>query len=232
MTSTVASAATPIKGTHFRIVKLDACGNPVTGTGSLVVVSKGFVSVQMEPQYEDGEEFFERTADGTPCVNQKDDPVLKRMQLQIEFCEINTTGVAYLASARELTANAAGVTGTGFAFSEGSPTNRYSLEVWQKVAGSGACDPSGAQRYIYNAWPNVGASKIGTYSIENGRSTLQVTSETMAASTTATIGWLDGPGSGQGYLPTNEVAHAGDHWLWNITTTAPPTPGVNPTTLS
>jgi hypothetical protein len=229
---TVASAVTPIKGTHYRIVKLDACGNPVTGTGSLVVVSKGFVQVSMEPQYEDGEEFFERTADGTPCVNQKDNPVLKRMQLTIEFCEINTTGVSYLASARELTANAAGATGVGFAFSEGSPANRYSLEVWQKVAGSGACDPTGAQRYIYNAWPNCGASKIGTYTIENGRSTLQVTSETMAASTAATIGWGDGPGSGTSYLPTNEVAQAGDHWLWTVTTTAPPTPGTNPTTLT
>lgn len=228
MAVTVASAATPIKGTHMRIVKLDACGNPVTGTGSLVVVSKGFVQVQMEPQYEDGEEFFERTADGTPCVNQKDDPVLKRMQLQIEFCEINTTGVAYLASARELTANAAGVTGSGFAFSEGSPSNRYSLEVWQRVAGSGACDPSGLQRYIYNAWPNCGASKIGTYTVENGRSTLQVTSETMAAATL----WGDGPGSGTGYLPTGETAQAADHWLWNITTQAPPTPGINPTTLT
>lgn len=232
MAATVASAVTPIKGTHYRIVKLDACGNPVTGTGSMVVVSKGFVQVQMEPQYEDGEEFFERTADGTPCVNQKDNPVLKRMQLQIEFCEINTTGLSYLASARELTVNAAGVTGVGFAFSEGSPSNRYSLEVWQKVAGSGACDPTGLQRYIYNAWPNVGSSKIGTYTIENGRSTLQVTSETMAASTAATIGWGDGPGSGTSYLPTNEVAQAGDHWLWAVTTTAPPTPGTNPTTLT
>lgn len=232
MSATVASAATPIKGTHFRIVKLDACGNPVTGTGSLVVVTKGFVQVTMEPQYEDGEEFFERTADGTPCVNQKDDPVLKRMELQVEFCEINTTGVAYLASARELTVNAAGVTGTGFAFSEGSPSNRYSMEVWQRVAGSGACDATGAQRYIYNAWPNCGASKIGTYTIENGRSTLQVTSETMAASAATTIGWGDGPGSGASYLPTGEKASAIDHWLWNITTLAPPTPGVNPVTLT
>ncbi|MFH8805234.1 hypothetical protein ACH4F6_37790 [Streptomyces sp. NPDC017936] len=231
MAATVASAATAIKGTHYRIVKLDACGNPVTGTGSLVVVSKGFVQVTMEPQYEDGEEFFERTADGTPCVNQKDDPVLKRMQLQIQLCEINTSGLSYLASARELTVNGAGVTGTGFAIAEGSPTNRYSLEVWQRVAGSGACDPSGLQRYIYNAWPNVGASKVGTYTIENGRSTLQVTSETQAASMTPTTGWGDGPGS-VSWLPSGESVHTGEHWLWNITTTAPPTPQVNPLTLS
>lgn len=216
----------------MRIVRVDTCGIPVTGTGSLVVVTKGFVQVQNEPQYEDGEEFFERTADGTPCVNQKDDPVLKRFQLTIDFCEVNTTAFAYIASARELTVNAAGVTGQGFAFAEGQPTNRYSLEVWQKVAGSGACDASGNQRYIYNAWPNLGASKIGSYTIENGRSTFQVISETQAGSTTAVTGWNNGPGSSTSWLPTGESVGVGEHWLWGVTTTAPPTPACNPATLT
>jgi hypothetical protein len=186
----------------------------------------------MEPQYEDGEEFFERTADGTPCVNQKDDPVLKRMQLTIDFCEINSTGTAYLSSARELTVNAAGVTGSGFAVAEGQPTNRYSLEVWQKVAGSSACDATGAQRYIYNAWPNCGASKFGTYTVENARSTLQIMSETQAGSTSATIGWLRGPDGATSWLPTGDTLGAGEHWLWNVTTTAPPSPQCNPSTVA
>lgn len=216
----------------MRVVRLDACGIPVTGSGSMVIVTKGFVQVQNEPQYEDGEEFFERTADGTPCVNQKDDPVLKRFQLTIDFCEVNTTMLAFMSSARELTASAAGVTGFGFAFAEGQPTNRYSLEVWQKVAGSGACDASGAQRYIYNAWPNLGASKLGSYSIENARSTFQVMSESQAGSTTAVTGWNNGPGSGTNWLPTGESLAAGEHWLWNVTTTAPPSAACNPSTLT
>lgn len=216
----------------MRVVRLDACGIPVTGTGSMVVVSKGFVQVAMEPQYEDGEEFFERTADGTVCVNQKDDPVLKRFQLTIDFCEVNTTMFAFMTSARELTASAAGVTGFGFAFAEGQPTNRYSLEVWQKVAGSGACDASGAQQYIYNAWPNVGASKVGSMTIENGRTVLQIISETQPGSTTAVTGWLNGPGTGTNWLPTGETLGANEHWLWNKTTTAPPSPACNPTTLT
>jgi hypothetical protein len=216
----------------MRVVRLDSCGLPVTGTGSLVVVTKGFVQVQNEPQYEDGEEFFERTADGTVCVNQKDDPVLKRFQLTIDFCEVNTTMLAFMTSARELTSGGAGVTGSGFAFAEGSPSNRYSLEVWQKVAGSGACDATGAQRYIYNAWPNLGASKLGSYTIENGRSTFQLMSETQAGSTTATVGWLNGPGSSTSWLPSGETLGTNEHWLWNVTTTAPPTAACNPTTLT
>lgn len=219
----------------MRIVKVDSCGLPVTGTGSLVVVTKGFVQVQSEPQYEEGEEFFSRTADGTPCVNQKDDPVLKRFQLTIDFCEVNTTAFAYIAGARELTVNAAGVTGMGFAFAETTSSttfNRYSLEVWQKVAGSGACDSTGAQRYIYNAWPNLGASRIGSYTIENGRSTFQVISESQAGSTTAVTGWLNGPGTGTSWLPAGETLGAGEHWLLGVTTTTPPTAACNPTTLT
>jgi len=160
--------ATPIKGSMLRIVKIDACGVPVTGTGSVVVTTKGFVQVQMSPQYEDGEEFFERTADGTACVNQKDDAVLKRMQLTVDFCEVDVMAVNMVTSARILDALTPVVTGTGFAVSEGVASNRFSMEVWQQVAGSGACDASGLQRYIYNAWPNVGAVQFGDYTIENG----------------------------------------------------------------
>lgn len=227
--ATTSTCATPIKGTMYRMIKLDVCGNPVTGASSVQIIGKGFVKVDMKPQYEDGTEFFERTADGTPCVNQKDDPVLKRFELTITFCEINVTGASWMLSAREL---AVTNTGYGFAMAEGSPVNRYSLEVWQQVAGSGACDASGNQRYIYNAWPNCGASKIGGYTVENGRSELEIMSETRAASATATTGWLDGPGSGTSWLPAGASAGSTEHWLWNITTTAPPAASCSPVTLT
>ena len=83
--ATTSNCAAPIKGTHYRLVKVDVCGNPVTGTNSLVVVSKAFVKVDQKFQYEDGQEFFERTADGSVCVNQKDDPILKRIGFE-EVC--------------------------------------------------------------------------------------------------------------------------------------------------
>lgn len=219
--------ATPIKGTHLRIVKVDACGVPVTGASSLVVTTKGFVQVEMEPQYEDGEEFFERTADGTACVNQKDAPTLKRMQLTVDFCEVDPSAASFVVDGRLLTEGSE-VTGTGFAVKEGEPTTRFSLEVWQRVSGSGQCDATGAQRYIYNAWPNVGNVQIGTYTIQNGRSTLQFIAETEAASTS----WGDGPGTGTSWLPLGEVVESDEHWLWNITTEAPPTEACGPTALT
>lgn len=232
--ATTSSCATPIKGTMYRMVKLDACGNIVTGTDAITIVGKGFIQVQMEPQYEDGTEFFERTADGSICVNQKDDPVLKRLQLTMDFCEVNTTGASWMMSARELVVTN---TGYGFAVAEGLSSNRFSLELWQQVAGAGACDPSGLQRYIYHAFPNCGAAKIGSYTVEDDRGTLQIISETRAASTTPVIGWLDGPGS-TSYLPPGTANEAGggvgllDHWLFSITTVAPPVPACDPQPLT
>jgi len=219
--------AAPIKGRVYRMVKLDVCGNPVTGTSGMQIVSSAFTQVAQDMQYEDGTEFFERTASGGICVNQKDDPVLKRINLTIDFCAINVSGAAYMASARELTVGAP-TTGFGFAVSEGSPTNRYSLEVWQEVAGSGACNASGQQQYIYNAWPNVGSTKIGGYNIELARSTLQLMSETRALATSASTGWLAKNGSAS-WLPAGFAAVGLEHWLWNITTTAPPTAATDPT---
>jgi hypothetical protein len=227
--ATTSNCAVPIKGTMYRMVKIDACGNPVTGASGLVIVSKGFVQVEMEPQYEDGTEFFDRTADGSVCVNQKDDPVLKRMQLTIDFCEINVSGASWMMSAREL---AVTNTGLGFAVAEGSPANRFSLEVWQQVAGSGACDASGNQRYIYNAWPNCGAAQIGTYTVENDKSQLEIQCETRAASAAPNIGWLEGPGTGTTWLPAGATAGASDHWLWAITTNSPPSAACSPVTLT
>lgn len=219
------TCVTPIKGTHMRIVALDSCGIPVTGASGMVVVSSGFVQVEREPDYEDGEEFFERTASGAPCVNQKDDPTLKRMALTVQMCEVNVSALAYIISARELTTGSP-TTGTGFAIAEGNPTNRYSLEVWQEVAGAGACDASGSQRYVYHAWPNVGATQIGSYTIENGRSTFEFTSETRGAG--ATWDTL----VGEDYLPADASIETDEHEVFNVTTAVPPDVACDPSTLA
>lgn len=224
----MAICAAPIKGTHIKVVKVDACGAPVTGATSLVVTTKGFVQVVMDPQYEDGQEFFERNADGQPCVNQKDPPILKRHQLTIDLCEVDPVMAAYVLSARLLDTASPATTGTGWAQPSGQPTNRFSLEVWQRVAGSGGCDPSGQQRYIYHAWPNVGNVQVGSYTVENGRSTLQFIAETADPS----LNWGNGPGSGTSWLPVGTTVLSTEHWLWNITTNPPPLESCGPTTLT
>lgn len=220
----VAICPTPIKGTMMRLIKVDTCGVPVTGASSLVVTTASFVSVAMAPQYEDGQEYFERTADGDVCVNQKDDPILKRMELNVQMCAIDPAMTAYVLSATALTVS---TDTTGWKLPEGQPTDHFSLEVWQRVAGAGACTASGAVQYIYNAWPNVGAVKLGDYTIENGRSTLQFTAESGPTS----VLWADGAGTLPAWLPAGSTIDGDEHWWWNVTTTAPPTGTCGPTLL-
>lgn len=221
------TCVTPIKGRIYRMVKLDSCGNPVTGTSGMQIVQSAFTQVAQDLQYEDGVEFFERTASGAVCVNQKDDPVLKRSQLTIDLCSVDVSAFAFMTSARELTVGTP-TTGYGFAVSEGQSTNRFSLEVWQEVAGAGACTASGLQQYIYNAWPNLGAAKIGAYNIMLGRSAMQIICESRAVASSATTGWLAKNGSSS-WLPAGFTIVGEEHWLWNVTTTPPPTAACDPT---
>jgi hypothetical protein len=209
-----AICASPIKGTIARLTIVDTCGVPVTGSSSKQITTAGFIQVQMAPQYEDGEEFIQRTADGALCVNEKDAPFLKRMQNTVDFCQVDPDLPTLISNARRITSSPP-ASGTGFAWKTGAQTVHFSLEVWQRVAGSGACDPSGAQRYIYHAWPNMGNAQLGQYTIQNGTSTLQVLFDSFNTSLLWTLGnsWLDGP-------PQDAL----EHWLFNITTTPPPTP--------
>lgn len=219
---------TPIKGRVYRIVKVDACGVPVTGTPSLVVVNKSFVQVQMTPQYEDGTEFFNRTADGSACVNQLDPPIFKRHQLTIDLCAINIWAIAQVLGARVLGTGTPVTGATGFALAEGPTANKFSLEVWQEVGGAGACDPTGLQRFVYHAWPHCGNGRIGQYTVENDVSQLQLQATTFAPSTL----WGDGPGSGTSWLPVGMTVAALEHWLFNVTTNQPPASVCNEATLT
>jgi hypothetical protein len=208
-----------IKGTVIRVIQEDICGNPITGASGAMVVANSFTRVEMAPQYEDGTEFFERTADGLLCVNQKDPPILKRMQLTVDLCSVDPDMTPMVLSARELVSTAP-VSGYGFAVMEGASTSHFSLEVWQRVAGQGACNPQGLPQFIYHAWPHVTNVKVNTYTIENAKSVLSFIGETVAASSQ----WGDGPGSGTSWLQAGAggISGTSDHWLWNITTVTPP----------
>jgi hypothetical protein len=214
----VTVCATPIKGRVLRLVKVDACGVPVTGASSAVFVSKGFISIAFSPQFEEGQEYIVRNADGEIIVNQKDDAVFKRYQLTGTMAEVDPELFAGITSSRTLDVGSPLVTGAGYTTKSGQWTNRWSLEVWQRVAGSGACDPSGLQRWIYHALPNVGAFRLGDDTIENGVTQTPWTAETADPSTL----WGSGPGTGTKWISPATV-QAFEHRLWAVTVTQPPT---------
>jgi len=203
----------PIKGRVMRIVQLTECGVPVTG--SSMIVHSGFTQVVSSAQYETGDEHLVKTADALLCINEKDADILKRFELTMTLCYINPALVSSVVSPARLLTASESPTGTGFALAEGAATGHFSLEVWQRVAGSAGCDASGAAQYVYNAWPHLYNGKIGDYTIAITPSELEVTAESKPVSTSWTIGdtWL---GSGA-------VSVVEDHWFQNLTTATPPT---------
>jgi hypothetical protein len=201
----------------MRLVAVDTCGNPVTGASSAVVVSDGFISIAPSPQYEEGEVYQQRNANGAFCINEKGEPELSRVQLAITMCVLDPDGIVLMTGERLL--RTGGVTGVGVAGGEGLVTARFSLETWQKVTGRGRCNASGQQQYIYWAWPNVGHAIINDYSIENAPLQFQLTAETESAG----LLWGDGPGSAGPWLPAGETIQQGEHWAYAVTATPPPT---------
>jgi hypothetical protein len=206
----------PIKARVIRLVKLDVCGNPVTGSTSAQWVGKGFTEVQVSPDYEEGEEFLTKLADGTLCVNQKDANSLKRAGIEGHFCTLSPDMIQMMTGETEILTGSGTVTGTGMMFGTSITDDRFSMELWQPVSGTGVCDPaSGLPLYVYWAFPNVTNAMIGDFTFENGVFDFTISAETDGAGYL----WLDGPGTPT-WLPG--PVPAGIHYLFNITTTAPP----------
>jgi hypothetical protein len=207
-------SAVPIKGRVMRITQVDVCGNPVTGASGLVVVSKGFIQIQLEAQYDDGEQQRQKLADGTLCVNDNDNDNYTGEQLTVQMCGV-CPSIEQIVNGARLLQSTSPISGTGAAYAEGEVTARFALEVWQNVTGRGACDAAGNQQYVYWAFPNVGHAKRGQSTIENAGLTMEFTALTDAVGAL----WGDGPGTSGPWAPTFIT---GEHFLWNITTVAPP----------
>lgn len=202
----------------MRVIRLDECGVPITGVGSGVSVFSGFVSVAASPQYEDGTEYVQKTAYGELCINEKDPSELKRVNLTITVCVQDPEMISIISSSRLLTTGAP-ATGTGNAYGEGILSGRFSLELWQPVAGGGACAPGGVPQYMYWLYGNVGNPMVGDITFEQAAFLRTFTSETSRM-------YTDFPtsiGDRETGLGSNVIL-PGEHYLNNLTTVPPPEP--------
>jgi hypothetical protein len=202
----------PIQGLVLRIIKLSACGVPVTGTGSAQIVMDGFVQVQDSPQYDTGDRKITRKANGTLCQNFKEPDQYTNDELTIDFCVFHPGVIVNALAGRLLTATAS-PTGTGVALGTWANVTpaHWSLEVWQAPPQS--CNASGVVYYPYHAWPHIADGKRGDMTISQDPTMLQIIGNTYDASPLWTAGAT--------YLGASQVVQ-GDHWLRNLQNTAPP----------
>ena len=148
-----ALCVSPFQPVVARFTRVNDCGVPVTGVGSAQVTIDAFTSIEVTPNYEDGQRFLTRKANGQPCVNEQAVGFFNWIDEVNTFCAIDPDLVSVVTGGTLLTS---GVTGTGVMLGEGLTTARFSKEIWQTVAGAEGSDPSGVTRYMYRAFPNEG----------------------------------------------------------------------------
>jgi len=210
--SSVIRCDTPIQGLVLRIIKLNACGVPITGDAGGVVVIESFIQVQDSPQYDTGDRKIQRTAAGKLCQNKKMPDEYTNDELTVDFCAWNPGIVPITLGGRLLSATES-PTGTGFALGTWADITEahWSLEVWQ--APGDACDDQGNVYWPYHAWPHLSDGKRGQMTISEDPTLLQIIANTFNASPLWTAGAT--------WLGTGQVIY-GDHYLRNLSNTAPP----------
>lgn len=200
----------PLKAEVIRVTRVDICGVPVTGSGSAQVTSRGFVSVQSSPNYEDGQRFLQRQADGAPCVNEIGDPIFNWLDQTVMVCSLDPDLLVIVTGGN---LHVTDQQGTGVQVAEGLVTSRFSVEVWQKAAGDLECDPDGNAQYFYWAFPNAGGAQLQQFTMQNDVFEFGWAHMTKRSSSQWDLGesWMTG-----GTWGLNR------HFGFNITTTPPP----------
>jgi hypothetical protein len=215
------------RGVTMRLTRLDVCGVPVVGACT-TVVSSGFVSVEVSPQYIDPTEIEQLNANGEACVIDQTCPQFKWDELEMVFCNVNPniwniiTGDALVLNDNTPTADTVGFRQSG----QDLCTANFALEIWTQKPGQPCTDPD-MKEYGYWLFPFVVQGTVGDWTFENDALTL-----TLNARTSGGSGWGTGPAT---YLvrrdavtDTPEVLLTAigpnDHMHHEVVTVAPPTP--------
>jgi hypothetical protein len=78
--------AASIQGVSIRVTRLDAAGNLLNNAGDSYTTS-AFMRISFTPEYEEGDEITEKSANGAICVSYKAPDTLKRITMELAICE-------------------------------------------------------------------------------------------------------------------------------------------------
>lgn len=78
--------AASIQGVSIRVTRLDASGNLLNEPGDSYTTS-AFMRISFTPEYEEGDEIVEKSANGSICVSYKAPDTLKRVTMELAICE-------------------------------------------------------------------------------------------------------------------------------------------------
>jgi hypothetical protein len=165
--------AASVQGVAIRVTRLDAAGNLLNNPGDSYTTS-AFMRVSFTPEYEEGDEIVEKSADGTVCVSYKAPDTMKRITMELAICEPDTELTALISGGLLLRKNfgtfaSPDTKSIGWAAPSvgDDPTgNGVSIECWSFAVKDGR--RSASLPYFHWVFPYCRLRQSGDRVIENG----------------------------------------------------------------
>ena len=156
--------ASSVAGVAIRLTRLAADGTLVTGA-SASYVTKKFVSLGFTPEYETGDEFTTKAADGSVCVTWKAPDTLKRVTLSVALCDPDPEFSEMIAGGTLLSAGGKSVGWKAPLVGTDATPNGVAIEVWSiaNVAGRQAA----VNPYWHWVFPYAQMHMAGERAIQN-----------------------------------------------------------------
>jgi hypothetical protein len=170
----------PLLGRRMRATQQNSDGT----VGLNEITTDGFITASLSATIEDGTEVIQRNASGALCVNELGNPSFKRFDLEIEFCNVNPSLLAYVSNAKEYLDYAGDV--AGFTVPEGEIAGTFAFELWTGLSGSINDEAAGG----YMLLPQVHRGSLGDITVDGENS---VTFTLTGAYTVGGNSWGVGP---------------------------------------
>jgi hypothetical protein len=212
-----------IRGRALRATRLDGCGNPLPGPRS-VVVTKGFISVALTPNTEEGTPISVENANGEICVSDTPAPRLTGYGVALTLCGVDPALVNLLTGQPIVYNDAAVPEAVGFRVNTGInlDDSGFALEVWTGTP-STACEPGQTSAFGYLLLPFLKGGVLGDLTVENGPVNFSIT----GAQTKDGSNWGVGPwnvvrDSAGDAVPLLKPIDTKDHLNLEVTSVPPP----------
>jgi hypothetical protein len=165
--------AASVQGVAIRVTRLDAAGTLLNGAGDSYTTS-AFLRTSFTPEYEEGDEIVEKSADGTVCVSYKAPDTLKRITMELAICEPDTELSQLISGGLLLRKNFGSFASpnnksVGWAapsVGDDPSGNGVALEVWSFAVADGR--RAATNPYFHWVFPYAKLRQSGDRVIENG----------------------------------------------------------------
>lgn len=211
-----------LRGKRMRATLLSAAAQPVVGESS-VVTTKGFVTLTMTSNTEEGEAINVVNAGGETCVTEAATPTWTGVAVEAEFCDVDFALFEML-TGQELVLDA---NGDAIGITESSDVDltavKFALELWMGASTTKAPSAGSQGFYGYVLLPHLGGGVIGDVTLANGAISFTIT----GMATKNGGAWGAGPHKVElvAGVPAvlSTAMKANDHRRIMITEVAPPT---------